>query len=353
MPTRIGLDIGTNAVRAAKVSTNRDGEATLENIGQVILPPGAVRDGEVVDPQTVAECLTTLWSERGLRSRKVAVGVANQQVVTRLVDLPAVSDEELAEAVPLQASEHVPIPLDSATLDWSVLERFADGEGNEFVRVALVAAHRDMVERLLEALRLAKLDPITLDLDAFALLRALAADHLPETEGAEVLVDVGTSITDIIAHEHGAPRFVRELTMGSGRITDGLITQLAMRVDEAERTKALTGCSGGPPPEGVSPEAVRIVADRARDLVEEVRGSLDYYRAQDHSVPVRRALLTGGGAQLTGLSEMLSEALEVPVEPARPLSNLKVGRTGLTDEELEEAEPFLSVAIGLALAPTS
>lgn len=353
MPTQIGLDIGTNAVRAAQVSTNRAGEATLEELGQVILPPGAVRDGEVVDPPTVADSLKTLWSDRGFRGRKVAVGVANQQVVTRLVDLPSVSDEELAEAVPLQAGEHVPIPLESATLDWTVLEHFADGEGNELVRLALVAAHRDMVDRLLQALRLARLDPVVLDLDAFALLRALRDDQPDDDHGAAMLVDVGSAITDIIVHEHGAPRFVRELTMGAGRITDALISQLALRHDEAERTKALAGCSGGPPPQGISPEAARIVHDRARTLVDEVRGSLEYYRAQDHSVPVTRATLTGGGAQLAGLAQLLAEALDLPVEPARPLTNLKVGRTGLADEELEEAEPFLSVAIGLALAPTS
>ena len=83
----VGLDIGTTAVRAAEVSVRR-GQVVLERVGQAGLPDGAVVDGEVIDPAAVAAAIKDLWRRTRINSRRVMIGVANQRVVGRLVDLP-------------------------------------------------------------------------------------------------------------------------------------------------------------------------------------------------------------------------------------------------------------------------
>lgn len=351
MSTSIGLDIGTSAVRAAKVRINRAGEPTLDQIGQVMLPPGAVRDGEIRDIEAVAECIRTLWSEWKLKTKKVAVGIGNQQCVTRIVDVPYTGDDELREALNLQAQDYVPIPLDQASLDYTVIEHLEDDEGGRLARVILVAAGRQTVDRVVESVRQAKLDPVTLDLNALAQLRSLAADHPATDRGAHLLIDIGSSVTDIVVHQHGTPRFVRELMMGSGDITDALVASLGMAHDEAEQRKVECGCGENAFASAAGPEVARVVRDRASALVSEIRGSLDFYRAQVEAVPVTQVLITGGGSQMTGMRESLEAALDLPVEVGRPLSNVKIGNTGLDEAQLEEAEPFLCVAMGLALAP--
>lgn len=353
MSTSIGLDIGTSAVRAAKVRTNRAGEPTLDQIGQVMLPPGAVRDGEVIDVEAVAECIRTLWSEWKLKHKKVALGMGNQQCVTRIVDVPYTDDDELREALNLQAQDYVPIPLDQASLDFTIIEHLEDDEGGRLARVILVAAGRESVDRVVEAVRQAKLDPITLDLNALAQLRSLAPDHPSTDSGAHLLVDIGSAVTDIVVHQHGTPRFVRELMMGSGDLTDALVASLGMSHEEAEQRKAEAGCGDDAASSPAGPEVARIVRDRAGALVSEIRGSLDFYRAQVEAVPVTQALITGGGSRMRGLREALQSALDLPVESGRPLSNVKIGNTGLDEAQLEEAEPFLCVAMGLALAQAS
>lgn len=353
MGTFIGLDIGTSAVRAAQVRTNRAGEATLEQVGQVMLPPGAVRDGECIDVETVAESIRTLWSQWKLKGKKVALGIGNQQCVTRIIDVPYTSDEELREALTHQAQDYVPIALEDASLDYTVIEYLEDDEGGYLARVILVAAARSSVDRVVEASKKAKLEPMVLDLDALAQLRSLAPDHAEGDRGAELLVDIGSSVTDIVVHQHGTPRFVRELMMGSGDITDALVASLGMSYDEAEQRKAECGCGEDAFASAGGPEVARIVRERAGALVAEIRGSLDFYRAQVEAVPVSRALITGGGSRMAGMRQALEAALDIPVEPGHPLSNLKVGRTGLDEAQLEEAEPFLCVAIGLALAQAS
>lgn len=343
MATAIGLDVGSSAVRAVQVTAGGRGPATLDRVGQVVLPNGAVQDGEIADPDTVTEAIRTLWSRHGLKGRKVALGVANQHVVVRQVDLPYLPEDELRDALPFTVQDQIPIPVEQAILDFHILEHFETGEGERFSRVLLVAAQREMIERLVETVRSAKVDPVSIDLDAFALLRSLAPERAVEEREGELLVDAGAAVTNIVVHESGTPRFVRILLMGGNAISEDLTGRLHVSWEEAEDLKSRERRPGP------ATEAERLVAERADRFVDEVRGSLDYYRAQSDALPVRGAQLTGGASQLPGLAERLSDALHMPVERGHPMRQLKIGKVGLEPEQLVEAEPYLSVAIGLAM----
>lgn len=342
MATAIGLDIGSSAVRAVQLSGGRGGH-TLDRLGQVMLPPGAVRDGEVVDPDAVVEALRILMSRYKFKGRKVALGVANQQVVVRQVDLPSLPPDQLRESLPFQVQDYIPIPVDQAQLDFELLEEFTNPDGTQMSRLLLVAAAREMVDGLLDVLRKAKLEPVLLDLDAFALLRALDGGAVPGegTGGGEMIVNVGSTVTNIVVHSGGTPRFVRILLMGGNSVTESLQNAFGMNWEQAEATKATPQTPG-------SPEA-QMVAERAQRFIEEVRGSLDYYRAQGDSIQVERVVLSGGGALLPGLAERLSDAVRLPVDRGHPMQSLQIGKVGLGPEQLAEAEPFLAVAVGLAM----
>ena len=344
MATAIGLDIGSSAVRAVQLSKGR-GPATLERLGQVLLPPGAVRDGEIVQAEAVVEALQILMSRYGFKGRKVALGVANQQVVVRQVDLPSLPEAQLRESLPFQVQDFIPIPVDQAQLDYEVLEEYANPDGTQMSRLLLVAAAREMVDAVLDVVKQAKLDPILLDLDAFALLRALVSpvEAGSDTQNApgELIVNIGSTVTNIVVHNAGIPRFVRILLMGGNSITEALQNGLSTTWEDAEAIKAAPQTPGGP--------EAQIVTERSQRFVEEVRGSLDYYRAQGDSVGVQRVVVSGGGSMLPGMVERLAEALRLPVDRGHPMQHLQVGKVDVPPEQLAEAEPFLSVAIGLAM----
>jgi type IV pilus assembly protein PilM len=344
MTTHIGLDIGTSAVRAVQVDLAK-GAATLSRLGQVVLPQGAVRDGEIIDREAVTEAIRLLWSQYGFKSRKVALGVANQQVIVRQVDLPYLPEEELRQSLPYQVQEHIPIPIEQATLDCTVLEHYETAEGDRFSRVLVVAAQTDMVNEILAAVRGAKLDPVLLDLDAFALLRALAPERVLEDGAGELIVGVGSSVTNIVVHEGGIPRFVRVLLMGGNAITEGLMSAGDLTFDEAEREKVVTGFVDD---DTFGDAYARAIAERANRFVDEVRGSLDYYAAQVDAIPVQRVVLTGGGSRLANLATQLSTVLRMPVDVGHSFEDLRIGKLGLDDDQLAEAEHFLTVAVGLA-----
>lgn len=352
MPATIGLDIGSSTVRAVQIAPSRRGHATLERVGQVPLAPGAVRDGEVVEPDLVATAVRELWNVGGFKGRRVALGVSNQQVVVRQVDLPYLPDKELRQSLPFQVDDAIPIPVEQALLDFHPLETLSGDDGRMLSRILLVAAQREMVQRLIEAVTRARLEPVMVDLDAFAMLRSLAPESsraLLDEPAGELLVDLGSVVTNLVVHAHGVPRFVRILLLGGDAITDELQQTMALGREEAERRKIELGL--------VEPvrlleaeQDARIVAERAGRFIDEVRGSLDYYAAQPDAVPVRRVVLTGGGSRLRGLAERLADTLGIPVERGHPMQELRIGAVGLRHEELVALEPDLAVAIGLALA---
>jgi type IV pilus assembly protein PilM len=349
----VGLDIGTSGVRAAELTLAKGG-ATLERFGQVALPAGVVRDGEVEDPDAVAAAIKQLWTQAKFSTKRVVVGVANQKVIVRQVDLPWLPSDELRKALAFQVQDYVPMPVEEAILDFHALEEFTNDSGARMLRVLLVAAARDMVGSAIDAVHKAGLQPQMVDLTSFAVLRALTTldGSGMEPSGAEALIDVGAQVTNIVIHQAGVPRFVRILLMGGGDITDAVSERLGVPGEQAETIKqesgmaAVAGTAEGTP-------AGRAIEGTANSFVEEVRGSLDYYMAQPGATRIDRVVLSGGGSRLGGLLDRLSTATRLPVQAARPLSALKLGKTGLTPDQLAYVEPMVAVPVGLAMGVSS
>ena len=153
-------------------------------------------------------------------------------------------------------------------------------------------------------------------------------------------------------HQGGVPRFVRILLMGGADITDAVAERLGVPSDEAESLKRSTGLSLVAAQVDPHP-ARRAIESTGSALVEEIRGSLDYYLAQPGSARIGRVVLSGGGSRLTGLVERLGGATRLPVHLASPMASLRLGKTGLTSEQLAVMEPTVTVPVGLALGVAS
>jgi type IV pilus assembly protein PilM len=302
----VGLDIGTRAVRVAEVEPGP--RPVLRVFGQVDLPAGAVENGEVVDIDVVAEAIRQLWKETGLRGRTARVGLATSRLVVRTIDLPAVPDDELAGSLEFQAQDYVPIPLDEAILDFHVLERVDGDDGEPIARLLLAAAPRKTVDALLAAVDAAGITAIGIDLLPLALIRGL--QPVPGQPGsAEAIVSVGANVTTVVVHEAGLPKVVRIVAAGGKSVTESGLSEVT-----------------GP-----------------------IQSSLDYYLNQHDVAPLSHVLLTGGGSLIDGLAETLAASLGLSVEQARPRETIDVGDIGVPEEQISELDPYLPVAIGLAL----
>lgn len=349
----VGLDIGTSAVRAAEVSVGGDA-ATLHRFAQVDLPDGAVRNGEIADPGVVTNAIKRLWQLGKFGSNRVVVGVANQRVVVRQVDVPWLPEKELRKSLAFHVGDLIPMPVDQAVLDFDAAEEVTGEDGRRLLRVLLVAANKEMINVVLDVVGRAGLQVTAVDLTPFALMRALGggAPAFGAGNEGEVLVDLGADVTNIVVHQDGAPRFVRVLVLGGRDITDMLSERLGVDIQTAEQTKLEMSLATDATFTDAHP-ASRALESAAAQWIDELRQSLDYYAAQSGSVRLRRLVLTGGGAQLEGLAQRVATAVRLPVVVASPYGAMKIGKTGLTEDQLLAYEARMAVPVGLALGRAS
>jgi type IV pilus assembly protein PilM len=342
--TAIGLDIGTSVVRAAELSFGRGG-ITLDRFGQVVLPEGAVRDGEVVDEEAVTAAVKHLWAATGFTHKRVVLGVANQRVIVRQMDLPWMEQAELRSSLAFHVADFLPIAVELSVLDFYPLEEITNDAGSRMLRGLLVAAQRDTVTANVRCAEQAGLQVDSVDLTSFAVLRSMGR-QTDLTVGTEALIDVGARVTNIVVHSAGLPRFVRILLMGGQDVTDAVSEQLGVTLERAEGMKQHFATYGtGEELAMVS----RTVATTAQDFVDEIRGSLDYYASSNPGAPVERIILSGGGSRLEGLADRLGNGTRLPVIPGDPLWPLRMGKTGLDQDQLDFIKPLAAVPVGLAL----
>ncbi len=346
----IGLDIGTNAVRVVELEPGDIPRVT--SFGQVALPLDAMREGEVVDRAAVTAAIQRLWKELSLRKGEVRVGVASPRVLVRTLDLPVMSEPDLAGALRFQAQELIPIPYDEAVLDFQVLELLPmpeagiDGtQPQQMQRILLAAAHREMVANLVGAVQAAGLTVSAVDLVPLALIRAIGRRVSDNGNGAEAIVSIGGGVTVVVVHEAGLPRFVRVLGLAGRSVTDAISRDLEIPFESAEALKRQTGQV----PDEVADRARVAMARPISDLVEQVRGSLDYYRGQPGATRLLQVTLTGGGSLLPEIAPQLRDLVGLPVEPAMPREQLSIGDIGFPADRIEDIDPYLPTPTGLAL----
>jgi type IV pilus assembly protein PilM len=341
----IGLDIGTTHVRAVEIEFASGGPThgaipEVIRFGQVELPLGAVRDGEVAEPQTVASALRRLWSETKFSQKDVVIGVGNQRVLVRDLDLPAMPIAQLRASLPFQVQDLIPVAVEDALLDYYPTGT-ADGPHGPVFRGLLVAATKETIKANTAAVELAGLRPVMVDLNAFALVRVQARGEL--ATGTIALVDIGARVTNLVIVSEGQPRFVRILPSGGQDVTEAVANALNIPVEKAELIKREIGVGRAVSEELASAE--ESITDVTSSLIEAVRNTLIYYASNNPGAAVEQVLLTGGGAFLPGLGQFLSSASRLPVAIGQPLTTLKVRSTV---GDLSELQSVLAVPLGLA-----
>jgi type IV pilus assembly protein PilM len=345
----VGLKIGASQLSAACVETN--GSVKLVQIARESIPRGIVLGGEVRDVVALANELKAFFRKHKLPRRAVRVGIANNRIGVRTIEVSGIEDaKQLANAVRFRAQEALPIPVDQAALDFQVLsETVEDGVAKK--RVLLVVAYRELVDSYALACKQAGLRLVGVDLEAFALLRALTPTiELPGERSALVAVAIGAERTTLAVSDGFACEFTRVIEWGGTSLTVALSRALDLDVEAAEILKTQLSLDGNVVPEGFSPEQ----AARGREALlaalqgfsRELVSSLQFYQSQPDSLGIREIVLAGGTAMLQGLAPALGGLVGVSARVGDPLVGISVGkklRGGAPDASL-------AVPIGLGMA---
>jgi type IV pilus assembly protein PilM len=317
LPTRskgrpiVGLDIEPGRAVAAEVTVN--GVVRLKRAASIALPLGVVRDGEVVDVAAVSSALRQLWSENKGLGRDVRIGVANAKIVVRTVDIPPLTDKgQIDAAVRHIAADELPMPLESAVLDYEVIGMVDTANGPR-LRVVVVAARREMVEAILAAVSGAGLKPRGVDLAAFAMIRALGGGR----SDSALYLSVG-GMANLAVVVDGVCLFTRVTGAGLEGMGIELAERRSLTLEHARMWLRHTGLQDDietiDGDDDVIRDARAILIDGTRRLATEVRASLEFHQTQTSTADISHAVLTGVAASVPGFADALSAELGMPVQ---------------------------------------
>ena len=347
----VGLKIGGSQLAAARVVNN--GSPELVQVARVDLGHGLVVGGELREPEKLADELRSFFRKNRLPRQGVRLGIANNRIGVRIFEIAGIDDpKQLENAIRFRAQEVLPIPIEEAVLDYQVLGDRVDEEGNTIRRILLVVAYRELIDRYVSACKKAGIRLSGIDLEAFALLRALAPPREDESVAADaavVVVAIGHERSTFAVSDGRVCEFTRVLDWGGGTLDIAVAREIDATPSEAEPFKRELSLAVDNVPEGLSAEhataAREAVRRQLQGFARELVSSLQFYQNQPNSLGIGEIVITGGTAHLQGLADELQKLIGVRVTVGDPLSRVKLGK------KLKEAEQVgsLAVAIGLGI----
>jgi type IV pilus assembly protein PilM len=343
----VGLKIGASQLAAARISNN--GVAELQQLAREPLAAGVIVAGELRDPEALGDALKVFFARHKLPKKGVRLGIASNRIGVRILEIVGVEEEkQLANAVQFRAQEALPIPLDEAVLDYRVLEESVDAEGQKVKRVLLVVAYRELVDRYVSACRKAGINLAGIDLEAFALLRALGAPA--DREGsALVAVAIGHDRSTFAVSDGRICEFTRVVEWGGSALNVALARAFDSTPSEVETMKRSLSLDGTTTSVELTPEQTTVALEAVRrqlqSFARELVSSLQFYQNQPGSLGIGEIVLTGGTAHLPGLAEELERLIGVHVRIGDPFARLKVSKRFSGTEQIGS----LAVAIGLGI----
>lgn len=333
------LDIGSNFIKLIKLKGSGK-NYQLQKFGMVQLPPEVIVEGAVMDAGRVVEAIRELLAQQKITTKEVVISVSGSSVIIKRVSVADMTDEELAESIKWEAEQYIPFSIDDVNVDF---QKLGPGSTAGQADVLLVAVKKDKINDYVNLVKEAGLEPVVMDVDAFALANMYELNY--ELEGGVLaLLNIGASVMNINILNDGVSIFTRDITVGGNRYTEALQRDFGLTYEDAEKVKR------GESADGVDADQIaNVMTSVTDDIVAETQRSFEFFRSTTGSDRVSRILVSGGCARVGNFTNMLSERLGIPAEVVNPFRNIKVDAKKFDAAFMAESAPLSAVAVGLAI----
>jgi type IV pilus assembly protein PilM len=293
-----------------------------------------------MDANRVSEAIKELLVAQKIKTKEVVLSVSGSSVIIKRISIADMTDEELAESIKWEAEQYIPFSIDDVNVDF---QKLGPGAAEGQADVLLVAVKKDKINDYVNLVKDAGLEPVVVDVDAFALANMCELNY--ETEaGITALLNIGASVMNINILRDGVSIFTRDITVGGNRYTEALQRDAGLSYDDAEKIKRNESVDGAD-----RDQLNGIIATVTEDIVGEIQRSFDFFRSTTGSDRVSRVLLSGGCAKISQFTRVLSERLEIPVDIINPFKNIKVDPKYFEAGFISDAAPLAAIAVGLAM----
>src|SRR6184192_238263 len=227
----VGLDIGSSSIKAVELKLTKAGYE-LVSFGMEALAPDTVVDGAIMDAPQVANAISKIFDAQRVKTKNVATSVSGHSVIVKRVPLPLMTEEELYDRIPSEASQHIPFDIADVNLSYQLLESM-----DSQMDVLLVSVKKDKILNHTNVLAQAGKTPTIVDIDAFALQNCFEVNYEPDSAQTVALLNIGASVMNINIVRGGIPLFTRDVSVGGNQYTDALQKELDLSFEDAERLK--------------------------------------------------------------------------------------------------------------------
>lgn len=344
-PSVLGIDIGSSAIKVVQIK-KKNGQAVLETYGELALGPyGASSIGQsvVLPTDKVASALSDLMKEKevNVTTKKCGISIPFASSLMSVIELPAVSEKQLATMVPLEARKYIPVPINEVMLDWSLIPKTEtredlDPNAPKKMEVLVVAIHNDTIAKYQDIVTKTGLEAGFFEIEIFSTMRSVVDESLTPT----MIMDFGAASTKLYIIERGVIKASHTVNRGSQDITAAIANSLGLTIERAEVMKRQVGATGS---DQTLSKIIALVLDYI--FAEANRTLLGFEKRYNKTVG--KVVLVGGGASLKGLADLAKAAFKTEAVLGNPFG--KLSTPAFIENVLKETGPEFAVAIGLAL----
>jgi len=352
----IGLDIGSHSIKLVEIDDSKKG-MILKNFGIIGLPKDAIVEGTIKEMEVVASTIKSLFKNLNVRNKNVAISISGFSVIVKKISISKRKDSELDSSIHEEAEQYIPFDISDVNLDYETLkgqEEETPDEGGEsegasakkgtgVMDVMLVAAKKDIIEDYESLIHLAGLNPVIMDVDAFALQNSfeMSAGNI---SGCFAIINVGAEELGINAIKDGVSIFTRDSSYGGSQITEAIMSKFNVSFEDAEKIKL-----GGTKVDKEKGALEEIFTTMVSGWVQEIKRALDFLSTTYPDETIEKILVSGGAHRIPGFMKYLEMETGIPIEELNPFANLQINEKVFDPRYLSYIAPQAGVAVGLAL----
>lgn len=336
----IGLDIGSSSIKLVELTEGKNGYR-LQNLAISPLPPEAIVDGALMDSVTIVDTIKEMISTTKSKTKNVVTSLSGHSVIVKKITLPFMTEAELEESIQWEAERYIPFDINDVNIDFQIFG--AGSENPDLMDVILVAAKKDIINDYVSVLVEAGLNPVIIDIDAFALENMIAINYEIEKDEIIAIANVGANVTNINIIKNNISAFTRDIFKGGNLITEELQRQLHIDYDEAEKIKI-----GSKIDVSSQPIVQKVLKTASESLAIEIGNTLEFYQSTTTYEKINKLYLSGGGAKVKDFDIILQQQTGIPVEIINPFKKIEYSEKNFDIEYLREIGPVMAVGVGLA-----
>ncbi|UCC81207.1 MAG: type IV pilus assembly protein PilM [Candidatus Zixiibacteriota bacterium] len=336
----VGLDIGSSCIKLIKLQT-KPGGYLLKAMGIKELPAGAIVSDEIKDRDAVIFDIQNLVDQADPKIKDVVISISGHGVITDKFVMDKKTGAEAEQAILFEAEQRSPFDVEDVTMDYHII-RYDDEAGK--MEILLVAARNEFLKNILDIVFDAGLKPVLVDTDAFAVLNAYDVNYDADPSKVTALINIGYENTNIVFLKDGLYHSTRDVSNGIRLISEAVSREF--RLNQELTAKAMKGEMDS----SIDQDMLKAtVATTFEELIAGIEVAISYFKSSSGSEALDWIVLSGGGALVPYLPELMQNKLAIPVEIFNPLRNIEYDPDLFVEHQPEKVAPLLAVPMGLAV----